>query len=83
MLKFCVCESIQGKFSESIQWIQIDLIGSACESIQIDSKQINMPALVNRSTTSIDNVIIFLRLRMIILGDDNVFSFSTTLPCFE
>ena len=43
--KFCTCESIQWKLSESIQWMRIDLIGSRRESIWIDSNRINMPAL--------------------------------------
>ena len=31
--KLCTCESIQRKFSESIQWMRIELIGSGRESI--------------------------------------------------
>ena len=45
-VKFCACESIQWKFSESIQWVQIDLIVSGHNSIGIDSNRINMPALM-------------------------------------
>ena len=35
-LKCCTCESNLSKFPESIQWMQINLIGSRRESISIE-----------------------------------------------